>query len=80
MPDYVYRDGAGHERGISHRMLYTTAVFCLECEQVMHRVPQLAAIVWGGLPPSKGEIHPDIKAFIDGAPERRAAKENEHEQ
>lgn len=47
MPEYLYRDAAGHQQAVTHRMLYSTGVTCL-CGRPMHRVPQAARLNWNG--------------------------------
>jgi len=72
MPEYVYRDAAGHEVTYTQRMGYTTAVIC-GCGLEMHRKPQTFLVNWGGLKPSQGELSKPIKELIETAPARRDA-------
>ncbi|HEY5989583.1 MAG TPA: hypothetical protein VIV12_24865, partial [Streptosporangiaceae bacterium] len=59
MPDYLYRDAAGHEREVRHRMLYTTGIVCA-CGAPMHRVPYAPRVNWNGNR-AVSEIHPNVK-------------------
>ena len=80
MGQYLYLDVNGHEVTVTHRMLYTSAVICSTCEEMMWKKPQSVAVNWGGLPPSGGELNPDIRGLLDTADERRDAFEQEHEE
>ena len=78
---YVYHCSEGHAREMKHRMLYGTGIIC-RCGEAMWRVPQITATNWGGLRPSQGGLHPNIKGLIDSAPKRRdrlAARHEYHE-
>jgi hypothetical protein len=47
-----------------------------ECGAVMHRIPQAVAVNWNGLPPHlEGTRAPVVQKFLDDAPARRAAYE-----
>lgn len=72
MPDYTYTDPNGHTTTVTHRMLYTTAVICTICDAEMHRrPPQIAAVLWSDMRPSRGEYHPNFRRFLDTTDERR---------
>lgn len=71
MPEYIRTCKSGHKFDIIEHMLYSTAVLCPECNGTTWRKPQALAVTWGGLPPSRGELSPKIKALIDDAPRRR---------
>lgn len=79
MPEYLYRDRRGHERWVFQRMLYSTATMC-DCGLLMQRVPLPVAVNWGGMRPSRGELHPKIRRLIETAPERRDAFARRHEE
>ena len=79
MPEYLYIDSNGHEQTITHRMIYNSDVICSICDELMWRKPQPFVVNWGGLPPSGGELNPDIKHLLDTADERRDAFDEEHE-
>lgn len=69
VPEYLYRDAAGHERPLVHRMLYSTGVVC-DCGRAMHRVPRSPRINWNG---SRAGQEPaaDVQRLIADAPRRR---------
>lgn len=72
MPTYIYSDGE-HQQEVFHGMNENPQVNCIVCKKIMHRKPQAASVVWGGLPPSKAiQRSPVIQKFIDTASERRA--------
>ena len=72
MPEYTYTDEQGHVTTITHRMLYTTAIICAVCDlEMWKRPPQIAGVLWGGLPPSAGDTIPEFREFVDTADERR---------
>ena len=71
MPSYVYRCECGRDVERFERMFYSTAVVCPDCGGDMWRVPQRTAVVWGGLRPSQGELHPEVRSMIDDAPRNR---------
>ena len=64
MPVYVYKCANDHTGTIQHRMLYSTGVSCLICDEPMWRIPQVINTNWGGLSPSQGEYSPAIKAHL----------------
>lgn len=69
---YVYRcPDCGSERVITHAMTADPLVVCSECGGHMRRRPQNVKVNWGGLKPSQGDIHPNIRQLIDDAPRRR---------
>lgn len=81
MPEYVYRcRGCGSHRTVKHKMNYEGDVSCEKCGEIMRRVPQLLAVTWGQLPPSAGELHPNVKHLINNASERREGYEARMEQ
>jgi len=69
MPEYLYRDPAGHELEMAHRMAYGTAVVC-ECGLPMHRVILPVSINWNG-GRAGYEPAPDVQELIRTAPQRR---------
>ena len=50
MPVYVYSDGQ-HKQEQEHGMTQNPTVMCQVCGLTMHRVPQITAVNWNGLPP-----------------------------
>ena len=63
MPDYDYRCPAcGEELTETHGMLAGPKIIC-GCGETMAKVLQAPAVMWGGLRPSQGEIHPNIRAM-----------------
>jgi hypothetical protein len=80
MPEYLYVDGEGHLATVNHRMLWSTGVVCTTCGAEMWRKPQPVAVVWGGLPPSGGDLNPNVQELLDTAPERRERFEAQHEE
>ena len=74
MPEYVYRDEAGHICEVTHGMLESPDIVC-DCGRLMKRVPQPLRINWGGI----RDMHPKVKRFIDDAPSRREKFAEEHE-
>ena len=72
MANYVYRcPDCGNECVVAHSMHDNPDVWCGECRGKMRRRPQKVGVNWGGLPPSKGFIHPKIRQHIEDAPRRR---------
>jgi hypothetical protein len=80
MPEYIYTDAYRHEQTATLPMTSTAVVICTACGAQMWRKPQPISVTWGGLRPSQGEIHPDIKQLIDGRPQRLEAEAQEKEQ
>ena len=78
MPNYTYTDGM-HTTTVTHRMLWSTAVVCATCGADMWRKPQSVTVLWGGLPPSGGELSPDIQTHIKNLPKSQDEFEEEHE-
>lgn len=71
MPQYVYKCPQAHYKEVLHRMAYSTGIVC-ECGEMMHRVPQMPAVVWGGLPPHKEHYRGRAaREFLDGFDERK---------
>ena len=65
MPTYEYIDENGHQREEHHRMLFTTAVICVQCGSVMWRKPTGGKFInWGGLPPSQEQRDPVIEKHL----------------
>lgn len=79
MPEYLYTDGEGHEVTKTHRMLYTTSVYCDICGAEMWRKPQPVSVTWGGLSPSQGAVNKRIRNLINSAPERRDNFDKAHD-
>ena len=50
MPDYEYSDYV-HRLTVTHGMEESPCVLCPKCGKTMHKVPQAANVIWGGLPP-----------------------------
>jgi putative FmdB family regulatory protein len=72
MPAYVYLcKTCKTEVNISERMHNSELHICPECGSIMHRRPQPVSVNWGGLKPSQGSLHPNIKNLIEDAPRRR---------
>ena len=71
MPEYVYRCTCGREVDIIEPMLKPGDHDCPECGCRMWRKPLGARINWNGLPPSAGELSPEIRRTIEDAPRRR---------
>lgn len=71
MPWYVYKDHAGHQIDLEHRMLYTTGVICA-CGLPMHRVIQPARINWNGNQAGR-EPSPAVQQLLATVPQRRDA-------
>ena len=80
MPEFIYVDENDHAQTVTHRMLYSTGIVCASCGLDMWRKPQSFAVNWSGLRPSQGELHPNVRDLIDGAPQRRAEFEGIHEE
>lgn len=71
MPEYVYLcPQCDNERVVIHHMRENPDVYCT-CGHRMHRRPLRLAVNWNGLPPSRGELHPNLRRLIDDAPRRR---------
>lgn len=70
MPEYIYTDSKGHNRGVTHSMTYSTAVVCV-CGETMWRKPQGFYVTWGGLKPSQGQMSPAVRNLLDDTPQRR---------
>jgi len=69
---YVYRCTiCGYQDDYEHGMLEDCEIWCPKCGGQMRRRPQKVRVNWGGLRPSQGEIHPNIKAQIENAPRYR---------
>lgn len=80
MPDYIYKCAYNHYETQTHRMLYSTGIVCGVCNTDMRRVPQVVTVTWGGLAPSAGDMHPNIRGLINDAPEKRAEFDGIHEE
>lgn len=73
MPTYVYKCPEGHGKEVLHRMEYSTGIVC-DCGELMHRVPQMPGVVWGGLPPHKEHnIGPAARNVLDNFDANREA-------
>ena len=78
MPVYVYRCTGGHEHDITHAMSARPRVVCPDCGAVMHKVPQVFSVTWGGLAPSREpERSPEVQDLIN--PESIARRRDEYE-
>lgn len=73
MPNYIYRcPECECEIELARPMLDDQPVICPECEEFMQRKPQVIAVNWNGVPPSKqAEVTPAVREMINGAEERR---------
>lgn len=72
MPEYLYRcPNCGRTDYISHGMREKLELLCVICDTPMVKKPIALMVNWGGLKPSQGELHPNIKKVIDDAPRRR---------
>jgi hypothetical protein len=80
MPEYLYIDENEHTQTVTHPVVFDEPVTCVACGSEMWRKPQSFTVTWGGLRPSQGELHPEIKNLVDTAPERRAVFDKEHEE
>ena len=78
MPEYLYTCGR-HSKHATHPMEWSTGVVCGLCGAEMWRKPQVVAVLWGGLPPSGGELAIDIQQHISNIDENRDAFAKEHE-
>jgi hypothetical protein len=78
MPNYTYTDGM-HTTTVTHRMLWSTAVVCATCGADMWRKPQAVTVLWGGMPPSGGELSLEIKQHMNNVDESRDKFSEEHE-
>ena len=68
MPVYEYRcDNCGWTFEVHHDVsACDTPHPCIMCRAGQtHRVPQPVRVNWGGLPPSRGELSPELKAHLD---------------
>lgn len=75
MPKYVYADQNGHRKELTQSIsqLDKGIVLCDECDLVMHRVPQVVAVNWNGLPPHLEDARPpQIKKYVKETPNRIA--------
>ena len=79
MPQYQYKDENGHMTTVTHRMMYSTGIVCTTCDAEMWRVPQSVMVTWGGLPPSGGDLAPDVQNIVNNADRNRAKFEETHE-
>ena len=71
MPEYIYRCKNGHEAIVCHGMNDKLFLECFICDMPMRKRPLAPAVNWGGMKPSKGDLHPNMKRLIDEAPKRR---------
>ena len=73
MPNYIYRcPECMNEVELSRPMIDEAPVICQGCGETMKRRPQVIAVNWNGVPPSKqAEVSPKIREMINGAEERR---------
>ena len=62
MPEYVYKCAhCQSQREVKHGMFSGIPIMCDECGSRMHKIPQAAAVNWGGPPPSAGGKHPLVE-------------------
>lgn len=78
MPDYTYVDQNYHAITITEPMVTSVQHICAACGLTMWRKPCIAAVNWGGLKPSAGEMSNTFKNLINGADERRDKYEELH--
>jgi predicted nucleic acid-binding Zn ribbon protein len=72
MPDYVYGCDLGHTQEEAHRMTDDPVITCNQCGGRMHRIPQVVAVNWGGLPPHLEHSRPPVlQNMVDTAQSRR---------
>jgi putative FmdB family regulatory protein len=72
MPEFIYRcRDCGSETEVTEPMHSRIPVICVQCGGTMRRRPLKVRVNWGGMKPSKGELHPNIKSWINGAQQRR---------
>jgi putative FmdB family regulatory protein len=73
MPKYVYKcPQCGKEADVVHGPGEAVTVFCPEGDRVlMRRKFVMPGVNWSGMPPSKGEVHPKIKAELENGYRRR---------
>jgi hypothetical protein len=73
MPVYRYHCDCG---AVVERLLPSCVrdmQMCAECGGPLQRELSTFTVCWGGLAPSRGELEPQLKQFIDDAPRRREA-------
>lgn len=72
MPEYIYRcPECQNEVTVAESMLAESQIYCSECDEQMRRKPLWMRVNWGGLRPSQGELHPNIKREIAAAERSR---------
>jgi len=73
MPEYLYGCEAKHRQFTEHGMLENPVIICSICGKVMHRVPQVTAVNWNGLPPHLEHLRSNaVQNMITNADENRA--------
>lgn len=73
MPEYLYGCEEKHRQFTEHGMLENPVIICPICKKVMHRVPQVTAVNWNGLPPHLEHLRSDaVQNMITNADENRA--------
>ena len=78
MPTYVYTAQCGHKIEIKHSMFSKEPMVC-KCGLWAWKVPQLTGVNWQGLPPSAGELSPEIQQHINNLPASRDKFTEVHE-
>lgn len=79
MPEYIYHCvECGYEEEVTEPMIIEAIHICPDCGAIVYRRPQVVAVNWGGLKPSQGELHPNIKQIINDAPRRRENEVKDH--
>ena len=72
MPEYIYRcPECQNEATVIEPMLAESQITCGKCGEQMRRKPLWMRVNWGGLRPSQGELHPNIKKEIAAAERNR---------
>ncbi len=73
MPEYLYGCEEKHRQEETHGMLENPQIVCAKCGKLMHRVPQVTAVIWGGLPPHLEHTRPiSVQNMIDNSADNMA--------
>ena len=73
MPEYLYGCEEKHRQSETHGMTENPPIVCVKCGKVMHRIPQVTAVNWGGLPPHLEHLRSNaVQNMITNADENRA--------
>ena len=72
MPQYKFRCQAGHDTDIIAPMdNHPSLVACSTCGTMARRVWAMPRVNWNGLPPSAGDLHPNLKRELSDAERNR---------